>query len=178
MRRLRIFGVIGWTNSGKTTLIERLVRHLRADGLRVSTVKHAHHGFDLDRPGKDSYRHREAGAEEVLISAAGRWALLRELPEGEEASLATLLERLTPVDLVLVEGFKGDPHPKLEVIRVEEGAPLRMTAAEGVRAYVSNEPSRIVDLAAGLPVFGREAIGAIAGFVFEHAAAPGDLRTG
>jgi len=168
---VKIFGIIGWRNSGKTTLVEGLVRRLRAGGLCVSTVKHAHHGFDLDRPGKDSFRHREAGAREVLVSAAGRWALLRELPDGEEAPLADLLARLEPVDLVLVEGFKGDPHPKLEVVRVEEGRPPRTTSAAGVLALVSNEPSHVAALAGGLPVFAFGEIGAIATFVLDHALA-------
>ena len=113
---MQILGLAGWSGSGKTTLLTALLPLLTARGLRVSTVKHAHHGFDLDQPGKDSWRHREAGAHEVMIASSRRWALLHE-NEGEEPSLAALLARLSPVDLVLVEGFKSYPHPKLEVHR-------------------------------------------------------------
>jgi molybdopterin-guanine dinucleotide biosynthesis protein B len=113
---LKLLGLTGWSGSGKTTLLVALVRLFIARGLSVSTVKHAHHGFDLDRPGKDSWRHREAGAAEVLICSGARWALLHEL-HGDEPRLADLLARLAPVDLVLVEGFKANPHPKIEVHR-------------------------------------------------------------
>lgn len=117
-------GVVGWSGSGKTTLLVALLPLLRGRGLRVSTVKHAHHGFDLDRPGKDSFRHREAGAHEVLVASGARWALLHEV-DGPEPSLPELLRRLDPVDLVLVEGFKSHPFPKLEVHRPALGkAPL------------------------------------------------------
>lgn len=172
---MRIFGITGWKNSGKTTLLERLVRHLRAAGVRVSTVKHAHHGFDLDRPGKDSFRHRAAGAHEVLVSAAGRWALLRELADGAEASLEELLARLEPVDLVLVEGFKGDGHPKLEVVRADEGPVPPTTSSKGVVAFASTRPSRLTDVAGGRPVFALDDVGAIAVFVLENAG-PADTR--
>jgi len=166
---MRIFGIAGWKNSGKTTLIERLVRHLRTQGLSVSTVKHAHHGFDLDRPGKDSHRHRSAGSHEVLVSAAGRWALMRELPDGEEAPLADLLARLEPVDLVLVEGFKAAAHPKLEVVRVGDGPTPSASAGEEVVAFATDEPSRLAAVAGGRPVFGLDDVGAIAAFVIERA---------
>src|SRR5690348_657898 len=104
-RHVNVVGIVGWSGSGKTTLLEALLPLLRARGLRVSTIKHAHHGFDMDRPGKDSFRHREAGAHEVLVAAGQRWALLHE-NEGPEPPLPALLSRLEPVDLVLVEGFK------------------------------------------------------------------------
>jgi molybdopterin-guanine dinucleotide biosynthesis protein B len=113
---VRIFGLTGWSGSGKTTLLTALIPLFIARGLSVSTVKHAHHGFDLDQPGKDSWRHRQAGAREVLISSGVRWALMHEL-RGPEPTLPELLQRLSPVDLVLVEGFKANPHPKLEVHR-------------------------------------------------------------
>ena len=119
---MQILGLAGWSGSGKTTLLTALLPLLTARGLRVSTVKHAHHGFDLDQPGKDSWRHREAGAHEVMIASSRRWALLHE-NEGDEPSLAALLARLSPVDLVLVEGFKSYPHPKLEVHRPALGRP-------------------------------------------------------
>jgi molybdopterin-guanine dinucleotide biosynthesis protein B len=121
---LQVLGIVGWSGSGKTTLLTALIPHLRAGGLTLSTVKHAHQGFDMDRPGKDSYRHREAGAHEVLVSTARRWALLHEV-DGEEPTLPDLLARLSPVDLVLVEGFKTHQFPKLEVHRPALGkAPI------------------------------------------------------
>ncbi len=113
---MKVLGLTGWSGSGKTTLLVALVPLLIGRGLTVSTVKHAHHGFDLDQPGKDSWRHRQAGATEVLISSGARWALMHEV-HGDEPSLPALLTRLTPVDLVLVEGFKAHPHPKIEVHR-------------------------------------------------------------
>ncbi len=112
----------GWSGSGKTTLLTALLPLLRARGLRVSTIKHAHHGFDMDRPGKDSFRHREAGAHEVMVASSTRWALLHEL-DGPEPSLDDLLRRMSPVDLVLVEGFKTSACAKLEVYRPALGQP-------------------------------------------------------
>ncbi|MGE0225079.1 MAG: molybdopterin-guanine dinucleotide biosynthesis protein B [Acetobacteraceae bacterium] len=119
---MKVLGIVGWSGSGKTTLLVELLHRLSADGLRVSTVKHAHHGFDMDRPGKDSFRHREAGAHEVLVASGTRWALLHE-HDGPEPSLSALLQRLDPVDLVLVEGYKAHPYPKLEVHRPALGKP-------------------------------------------------------
>jgi molybdopterin-guanine dinucleotide biosynthesis adapter protein len=119
---VKVIGIVGWSGSGKTTLLTRLIPLLRAAGLTVSTVKHTHHGFDMDRPGKDSYRHREAGAHEVLVAGGARWALLHEVA-GSEPGLPDLLARLEPVDLVLVEGFKSHPFPKLEVHRPTLGKP-------------------------------------------------------
>jgi molybdopterin-guanine dinucleotide biosynthesis adapter protein len=113
---VRVLGIVGWSGSGKTLLVTRLIPLLRAAGLTVSTVKHAHHGFDMDRPGKDTYRHREAGAHEVLVAAGTRWALLHEVV-GPEPALPDLLKRMQQVDLVLVEGYKTHPFPKLEVHR-------------------------------------------------------------
>jgi molybdopterin-guanine dinucleotide biosynthesis protein B len=113
---VKVLGIVGWSGSGKTTLITGLLPVLRGRGLTVSTVKHAHHGFDMDRPGKDTFRHRAAGAHEVLVASAHRWALLHEV-DGPEPRLPDLLARLEPVDLVLVEGFKTHPFPKLEVHR-------------------------------------------------------------
>lgn len=112
-----VMGIVGWKNSGKTTLVEKLVRELTARGLRVSTIKHAHHDFDIDHPGKDSYRHRAAGAHEVLVASAQRWTLLHECREAGEPSLSDLLRHLQPCDLVLVEGFKHGPQRKIEVRR-------------------------------------------------------------
>ena len=120
---MRIIGFAGWSGAGKTTLIVKLIPELNRRGLSVSTVKHAHHNFDLDQPGKDSYEHRAAGAEEVLVASANRVALMRELRGAPEPSLAELLRLLKPVDLVLVEGFKRDPYPKIEIFRAANGKP-------------------------------------------------------
>jgi len=121
---MRIIGLAGWSGSGKTTLITKLIPRLIARGIRVSTLKHAHHGFDLDQPGKDSFFHRAAGATEVIISSAKRWAILHELREEPEWDLRGLVAKMSPVDLVLVEGFKRDAFPKLEIYRVANGKPL------------------------------------------------------
>jgi len=112
-----IFGIVGWKNSGKTTLLEGLVRELSRRGFKVSTIKHAHHAFDIDVPGKDSYRHREAGAQEVIVASGQRWALMHELRGTPEPDLAGLLSHLAPCDLVLIEGFKSERHSKIEVLR-------------------------------------------------------------
>ncbi len=130
--------MVGWSGSGKTTLVVALLPLLRAAGLRVSTIKHAHHGMELDRPGKDSFRHREAGAEEVLVVGGQRWALMRELDTVPD--LAVLAGRLAPVDLVLVEGFKGYPFPKLEVFRAALGKSALWPELDGVVAVASDGP--------------------------------------
>ncbi len=132
-----VLGLVGWSGSGKTTLLVGLLPLLRARGLRVSTIKHAHHGFDMDRPGKDSFRHREAGAHEVLVASSARWALLHEV-EGAEPSLPDLLARLSPVDLVLVEGFKAHPYPKLEVYRAALGKPALWPGDPAVMAVATD----------------------------------------
>jgi len=113
-----VFGITGWKNSGKTTLIEALIREFARRDIRVSAIKHAHHDFDIDIPGKDSYRHREAGAQQVLVASHQRWALMQELRGSDAPNLSELLALLAPCDLVLVEGFKHDRHPKIEVVRV------------------------------------------------------------
>ena len=112
---MRVFGLAGWSGSGKTTLMTALIPEFVARGLAVSTIKHAHHAFDIDQPGKDSWRHRQAGAREVIVASNRRWALMRELREAPEPSLDELLQKMSPVDLVHVEGFKRHPHPKIEV---------------------------------------------------------------
>ena len=121
---MRIIGLAGWSGSGKTTLITKLIPRLIARGVKVSTLKHAHHGFDLDQPGKDSFFHRAAGATEVIISSAKRWAILHELREEPEWNLRSLVAKMSPVDLVLVEGFKRDAFPKLEIHRAANNKPL------------------------------------------------------
>jgi molybdopterin-guanine dinucleotide biosynthesis protein B len=120
---VRIFGLAGWSGSGKTTLVTALIPEFVARGLTVSTIKHAHHGFDIDQPGKDSWRHRQAGASEVMVVSQRRWALMHELREEPEPSLDALLPRITPVDLLLIEGFKRHAHPKIEVYRPSLGKP-------------------------------------------------------
>jgi molybdopterin-guanine dinucleotide biosynthesis protein B len=162
---MRIIGLAGWSGSGKTTLVTRLVPRLLARGLRVSTLKHAHHGFDLDQPGKDSFMHRAAGASEVIVSSARRWAILHELRDEPEWTLPALLAKMAPVDLVLVEGFKRDPFPKLEVYRAANGKPL-----------IHPEDPHIVAIAADValpqarvPVLGLDDIEAIADAVIAQA---------
>jgi molybdopterin-guanine dinucleotide biosynthesis protein B len=121
---MRIIGLAGWSGSGKTTLITKLIPRLTARALRVSTLKHAHHGFDLDQPGKDSFMHRAAGATEVIVSSSRRFAILHELRGEPEWNLSALVAKMSPVDLVLVEGFKRDPFPKIEIHRTANGKPL------------------------------------------------------
>lgn len=121
---VRFIGLAGWSGAGKTTLIRKVIPALTATGLRVSTIKHAHHDFDVDQPGKDSWEHRQAGASETLISSSRRWALMHELRGAPEPTLEMLLAHLAPADLVLVEGFKRGPHPKIEVHRVANGKPM------------------------------------------------------
>lgn len=120
---MRIIGLAGWSGAGKTTLLTRLIPCLTGQGISVSTIKHAHHAFDVDRPGKDSHAHREAGAAQVLVSSAHRWALMTEHRGGPEPTLPELLAHLSPVDLVIIEGFKRDTHPKIEVHRAANGKP-------------------------------------------------------
>jgi len=121
---MRIFGIAGWSGSGKTTLLTALIPELVGRGVTVSTLKHAHHSFDVDKPGKDSHRHREAGATEVMISSANRWALMHEHRGAPEPTAAELIRQMSPVDLVLIEGFKREPHPKMEIHRPAVGKPL------------------------------------------------------
>ncbi len=121
---MRIFGFAGWSGSGKTTLIEQLIPRFVQRGLSVSLIKHAHHTFDVDQPGKDSYRHRQAGAAEILVTSSRRWVLMHELRGAHEPSFEDQVKRISPVDLLLVEGFKHAPIPKLEVWRKETGEPL------------------------------------------------------
>lgn len=158
----RVFGITGWKNSGKTTLTERLVTELVGRGWRVSTIKHAHHDFDIDKPGADSFRHREAGATEVAIVSGRRWALMHELRNETEPTLDEVLTRIAPCDLVLVEGYKREHHLKIEARRLEAKDRSPLTA---------NDPS-IIAIAADhpvegeqVPVFGIDDIKAIADFV-------------
>jgi len=120
---MKVIGIAGWSGAGKTTLISRVIPYLRQQGLRVSVIKHAHHDFDVDVPGKDSWVHRQSGAEEVLVSSANRWALMYELRGAAEPELPELLKRMSPVDLVVIEGFKSEPIRKIEVHRKANGKP-------------------------------------------------------
>jgi molybdopterin-guanine dinucleotide biosynthesis protein B len=158
---MKAVGITGWSGAGKTTLLVRLLPVLAGQGLRVSTVKHAHHGVDLDHPGKDSHRHREAGAVEVLVAAPDRWALQHENRDGAEPSLGTLLARMAPVDLVLVEGFKREPIPRLEVWRAQLGRPPMALGDPGILAVAGDGPVEGVTV----PILPLDAIAAIAGFI-------------
>ncbi|MCP3391862.1 molybdopterin-guanine dinucleotide biosynthesis protein B [Bradyrhizobium sp. CCGB12] len=135
---MKVIGLAGWSGAGKTTLLTRLIPHFNAQGLRVSVIKHAHHRFDVDVPGKDSWRHREAGAAEVLISSANRWALMHELRGAAEPRLPELLSKLSAVDLVVVEGFKREPHRKIEVHRAANGKPLLFPDDPGIAGIAAD----------------------------------------
>ncbi|HWL61721.1 MAG TPA: molybdopterin-guanine dinucleotide biosynthesis protein B [Steroidobacteraceae bacterium] len=140
MQEPRVLGIAGWSGAGKTTLLKALLPLLVARGLRVATLKHAHHEFDVDVPGKDSWVHRQAGASEVIVSSARRWVQMHELGDAPEPPLADLLARFSPCDLVLVEGFKRERHPKLEVHRPALGKPLLFPADPHIRAVASDAP--------------------------------------
>lgn len=157
---MRLYGVVGWKNAGKTGLMERLVTEITGRGYSVSTVKHAHHSFDVDHPGKDSHRHRVAGATEVLLASRNRFALMHELRDTDEPGLADLLTKLALVDLVLVEGYKRDAHPKIEAHRAETGNPLIAPDDPTIRAIASDTP-----LALDRPVFDLDDTDAIADFI-------------
>lgn len=164
---MRVFGITGWKNSGKTRLVTGLVRELTGRGLRVSTVKHAHHEADIDRPGSDSHGHRAAGACEVLLISPKRWALMSELGTAPEPPLETLLTHLSPVDLLLIEGYKNSPYPKIETWRADAArTPLAM-ANPSIRAVASDGPVPGLSL----PVFHPDDLGAIAEFVLREAMA-------
>jgi molybdopterin-guanine dinucleotide biosynthesis protein B len=162
---MRVIGLAGWSGAGKTTLLTKVIPRLTARGLRVSTLKHAHHTFDLDQPGKDSYVHRVAGATEVLVGAASRWALVHELREEPEPNLRELLKRLSPVDLVVIEGYKREAHPKLEVHRAAVGRLLHPDDPQIV-AIASDRPLP----EAKVPVINLDDTEAIAETMLAHAA--------
>ncbi|MDQ4136181.1 MAG: molybdopterin-guanine dinucleotide biosynthesis protein B [Pseudomonadota bacterium] len=162
---MRVIGLAGWSGAGKTTLLVKLIPELRRRGLTVSTLKHAHHSFDLDQPGKDSFEHRRAGASEVLIASSGRWALVHELRGEPEPPLAALLGRLSPVDLVMIEGFKAERHPKIEVHRAANGMPFLFGDVPNVRAIAAD--CAVPD--APVPVVRLDDIPAIADHVFRLA---------
>lgn len=160
---MKIYGVVGYKNAGKTSLMERLVTEITGRGFRVSTIKHAHHSFDVDHAGKDSFRHRQAGAHQVLLASRARWALMTELRGADEPPLADLLARLSPVDLVLVEGYKRDAHPKVEAFRAEPDNPLIAPNDPTVRAVATDTPVQI-----DRPVFDLNDTTAIANFILQE----------
>ncbi len=160
---MRIYGITGWKNAGKTGLMERLVSEITRRGFTVSTVKHAHHRFDVDHPGKDSFRHREAGATEVYLASGKRWALMHELRDEQEPTLAELLARMVPVDLVLVEGYKRDRHSKVEAHRSSTGNPLIALDDPTIRAVASDTR---LDL--DRPVFDLDDTVAVADFILSE----------
>ena len=160
---MKVFGIAGYSGSGKTTLLEKLIPQFTARGLKVSVIKHAHHGFDIDRPGKDSYRHREAGATEVLLSCNDRWALMHERRDEGEISLDELLSRLAPCDLVLIEGFKQEPVPKLEVYRPENGKPPLFPERSDIVALATDD-----GIETSLPKLPLNDVGAMADFVMNY----------
>ena len=165
---MRIFGFAGWSGSGKTTLIEALVPRLTAQGLTVSLVKHAHHAFDVDQPGKDSHRHRAAGCSEVLVASSARWALMHELRGAPELTLRQAIGRLSPCDLVLVEGYKRAPIPKLEIWREMLGKPLLHPVDPHLVGVATDAPGR---LQTRLPAFSLNDAGSIATFIAGRATA-------
>jgi molybdopterin-guanine dinucleotide biosynthesis protein MobB len=159
-----VWGVTGWKNAGKTHLMVRLVTEITRRGLTVSTVKHAHHAAETDVPGTDSFRHRAAGAREVILASPVRWALMHELRGTPEPPLEALLAKLSPVDLVLVEGFKAAPHPKIEAHRAATGRGLVAETNSSIRAVASDaEP------ATALPLFHLDDTAAIADFILREA---------
>ena len=159
---MKIYGVVGYKNAGKTGLMERLVTEITGRGFSVSTIKHAHHSFDVDHAGKDSFRHRQAGAHQVLLASRARWALMTELRGADEPPLADLLARLNPVDLVLIEGYKRDAHPKVEAFRAEPNNPLIAPTDATVRAVATDTPVQI-----DRPVFDLNDTKAIANFILQ-----------
>lgn len=160
---MKVFGLVGWSGSGKTTLMTRLLPELIALGLRVSTMKHSHHGFDVDTPGKDSYRHREAGATEVMVASARRWALMHELRGAPEPGLTEQIERLSPCDLLLVEGFKHERIPKLEVYRAAVGEALIHPHDANIVAVASD-----AQVQTALPQLDLNDPAAVAAFILSH----------
>ena len=168
----RVFGLAGWSGSGKTTLLTQLLPALIQRGLTVSTLKHAHHDFDIDQPGKDSHRHREAGATEVLVASDQRWALMHELRGAPEPSLEELLTHLGPVDLVIVEGFKRAALPKLEIHRPSVGKPLMATDDKTIVAVASD----VMLPGLAIPCLALERVDTIAAFIIDHCGLKGSRR--
>ncbi|SPF77577.1 molybdopterin-guanine dinucleotide biosynthesis protein B [Pseudoprimorskyibacter insulae] len=160
---MKLYGVTGWKNAGKTGLMERLVTEITGRGISVSTVKHAHHSFDVDHPGKDSHRHRQAGANEVVLASRNRVAIMQELRDAPEPTLEDLLARMRPVDLVLIEGYKRDRHPKVEAFRAETGNDLIAPGDPTIRAIASDTPMSV-----DRPVFDLNDTVSIADFILRE----------
>jgi len=160
---MHVIGVVGWKNSGKTRLVSALVRAIIDRGFRVSTIKHTHHSVDLDRPGKDTYHHRQAGAHEVVLASSARWALLHERRDEQEPTLDDLLTRISPVDLVIVEGFKSWSHDKIEVRRKTTDGPVLSLTDANIKALVCEEK-----IESELPTFQPDSISEIADFIVDH----------
>ena len=161
---MRIYGIVGWKNSGKTTLVERLVIEITRRGFSVSTVKHAHHTFDVDHEGKDSFRHRSAGAKEVLLASRNRWALMHEIRNDAEPPLSEFLEKLAPVDLVLIEGYKRDDHAKVEAHRAETKQGLLSVEDPTITAVASN----YVVEGLSVPQFDLDDVSGIASYILKE----------
>jgi len=161
---MKIMGIVGWSGSGKTSLMVALLPVLREHGLKVSTMKHAHHAFDVDTPGKDSFLHREAGASEVLVVTGSRWVLMHESRDEPEPTIEALIERMTPVDLLLIEGFKTHSHPKLEIHRPAEGRPLLCAQDPEIVAVACD----VALAGVAVPVLDLNDPRAIAGFILGH----------
>jgi molybdopterin-guanine dinucleotide biosynthesis adapter protein len=167
---MKVIGLAGWSGAGKTTLLKRAIPHLLKEGLRVSVIKHAHHEFDVDVPGKDSWVHRQAGASEVLVSSSRRWALMHELRGAAEPRLQELLAKMAPVDLVLVEGFKREPHRKIEVHRTANGKPWLFPDDPGIVGIVTD-----AKVETRLPVVHLDDIDAVAELIRRSAISIEDL---
>jgi molybdopterin-guanine dinucleotide biosynthesis protein B len=169
---MKVIGLAGWSGAGKTTLLRRAIPHLLKEGLRVSVIKHAHHEFDVDVPGKDSWLHRQAGASEVLVSSSRRWALMHELRGAAEPRLQELLTMMAPVALVLVEGFKREPHRKIEVHRAGNGRPWLFPDDSGIVGIVTDAKAET-----RLPVVDLDDIDAVAALIMRSAIPIEDLFT-
>jgi molybdopterin-guanine dinucleotide biosynthesis adapter protein len=167
---MKVIGIAGWSGAGKTTLISRVIPYLREQGLRVSVIKHAHHDFDVDVPGKDSWVHRQSGAEEVLVSSANRWALMHELRGAAEPSLPELLRKMSPVDLVVIEGFKSEPHRKIEVYRKASGKPPLFPEDPAIAGIATD-----ATIETALPVAHLDDIPAVAAMMQTYAIAVEDV---
>ena len=163
MKYKNVFGIVGWKNSGKTTLVENLVKNITDQGYKVSTIKHAHHSFDIDHEGTDSFRHRKAGAKEVVLASRKRWALIHELMDETEKDFDFLVNRIAPTDLILVEGFKAEVHNKIEVIRRENKKTPIHKSDENVLAIAADY--KILDVS--LPIFHLDEISKIANFILK-----------
>jgi molybdopterin-guanine dinucleotide biosynthesis protein MobB len=161
---MKIFGVTGWKNSGKTGLMERLVTEITTRGFTVSTIKHAHHSFDVDHPGRDSYRHRTAGASQVMLASKNRWALMHELRDEEEPTFDELLARMSPVDLILVEGYKRESHSKIECFREGVSDPMRQNTDPTICAIATDTDVGV----ANVPIFDLNNTSQIADFILKH----------